>query len=171
MTYRVPVEVLKAIAKTESNFRPDARNRNPDGSEDVGLMQINSSWGPTLAGYGIREAELLEPCTNLKVGAWILASNASRLGWNWDAIGAYNVGCKKLGKEECGRRRASYARKVHQALMRLDNKPMQLISPTSSPAAKRGIMVVQLDPPQDKPALVAMAQLQQEDMAEDKDED
>jgi soluble lytic murein transglycosylase-like protein len=115
-TYDIPVSVLKAVAQTESQLRPGATHRNQDGTHDIGLMQINSAWLPALAQYGIEESDLRNACTNLKVGAWILARNAMRLGWNWDAIGAYNVGCARLGGQECDRRRSNYAWKIHRAL-------------------------------------------------------
>ena len=118
-TYGVPVNVLKAVAKTESGFNPKATNKNSDSSIDSGLMQINSRWLPTLAKYKITQADLKDPCTNLKVGAWILSNNAKNLGWNWNAIGAYNVGCAKLTKEECDRRRNSYAWKIHRSMQQV----------------------------------------------------
>ncbi|WP_341678714.1 lytic transglycosylase domain-containing protein [Niveibacterium sp. SC-1] len=52
--------LLYAIAKTESSLNPRATNRNGNGSEDVGLMQINSVWLPTLARYGITRADLFD---------------------------------------------------------------------------------------------------------------
>ena len=115
-SYGIPVDVIKAVAKTESGFNADALNVNKDGSHDIGVMQINSVWLPALAKHGIDEEALKDPCTNVKVGAWILANNAKRLGWNWNAIGAYNVGCAKLSAEECDRRRSKYAWKIHAAL-------------------------------------------------------
>jgi hypothetical protein len=114
--YGIPVDVLQAIAQTESSFNANARNRNGNGSSDAGLMQINSSWLPALKRYGITAQSLKDPCTNLKVGAWILANNAKKFGWNWTAIGAYNVGCAKLEKRECAKRRNTYAWKIHRAL-------------------------------------------------------
>lgn len=118
-SYGIPVNVLKAVAKTESNFNPNAKNRNTNGTYDIGMMQINSAWLPKLESYGVTEASLADACTNLKVGAWILSNNAKKLGWNWNAIGAYNVGCAKLNQQECERRRNSYAWKVHTALNRV----------------------------------------------------
>ncbi|WP_126448139.1 lytic transglycosylase domain-containing protein [Sulfuricystis multivorans] len=115
-SYGIPVEVLKAVAKTESGFNANARNVNSDGTYDVGIMQINSSWLPKLEKYGVTEESLKDACTNVKVGAWILSNNAKKLGWNWNAIGAYNVGCAKLDKAECVRRRNQYAWKIHAAL-------------------------------------------------------
>jgi soluble lytic murein transglycosylase-like protein len=113
----IPVAVLKAVAETESSFNAAAMHRNADGTIDIGMMQINSSWLPALAQHGIQRAHLWDGCTNIKVGAWILAQNANRLGWNWDAVGAYNVGCRKLAKAQCDARRAAYARKIHKALL------------------------------------------------------
>lgn len=115
-SYGIPVDVLKAVAKTESGFNPKALNKNTNGTYDIGLMQINSAWLPRLEGYGVTEQSLHDACTNLKVGAWILSNNAQKLGWNWNAIGAYNVGCAKLDAAECGRRRNQYAWKVHTAM-------------------------------------------------------
>lgn len=117
-TYSIPVDVLKAVAKTESNFNPKAVNRNPNGSIDIGMMQINSEWSRTLEKHGILQDDLFDACTNVKVGAWILSNNAKKLGWNWNAIGAYNVGCAKLDKDECATRRNRYAWKIHAALRR-----------------------------------------------------
>ena len=118
-TYGVPANVLKAVAKTESGFDPKALHRNADSTTDIGLMQINSRWLPTLEKYGISQDDLKDSCTNLKVGAWILSNNARKLGWNWNAVGAYNVGCAKLAKEECDRRRNKYAWKIHGALQQV----------------------------------------------------
>ncbi len=155
--YAIPENVLRAIAKQESNFRSDAINRNKDGSTDIGVMQINSSWLGDLAAYGIGEKELREPCTNIKVGAWILSKNTQALGWNWNAIGAYNVGCKKLSKEECAARRNSYAWKIHQALKRVDGKeavPSQPFEGSVKPQTVKPILVVRLD---ERPAEVSQA--------------
>jgi soluble lytic murein transglycosylase-like protein len=89
--YGVNAQLLYAIAKTESSLKPTAVNRgNSNGSYDVGLMQINSSWLPTLKRYGIAEKDLYEPCVSIEVGAWILAHNIRSYGYTWAAVGAYN---------------------------------------------------------------------------------
>lgn len=102
--YGVSPSLLMAISLVESGSNPAARNRNADGSEDVGHMQVNSRWLGVLSAYGIGRDQLLDPCINTHVGAWILAQNISRLGYNWEAVGAYNARSPV--------KRAAYARRV-----------------------------------------------------------
>ncbi|WP_277183931.1 lytic transglycosylase domain-containing protein [Caballeronia sp. BR00000012568055] len=89
--HRVSVQVVRAIAQQESGMRANATNRNRDGSEDIGLMQINSSWLPRLARFGISREHLFDACVNAYVGTWILASNIRQFGPTWRAVGAYNA--------------------------------------------------------------------------------
>jgi len=84
--------MLVAIAKTESALRPHVVGpQNANGTFDIGMMQINSAWLPTLGKFGIMQSDLFNPCTNIHVGAWILASNIKRYGYTWKAVGAYNA--------------------------------------------------------------------------------
>ena len=106
--YQVNSNLLHAIARTESGLNPLAIGRNRNGSRDIGIMQINSRWLPTLATYGIAEHDLFEPCTNIHIGAWILAGNIYRLGYTWDAVGAYNASRPDL--------RRAYVEKVRRHL-------------------------------------------------------
>ena len=106
--YQVSSALLYAIARTESGLNPQAIGRNSNGSRDIGLMQINSAWLPTLASHGIGERDLYEPCTNIHVGAWILAGNVARLGYTWEAVGAYNAASPAL--------RRTYVEKVRRHL-------------------------------------------------------
>jgi soluble lytic murein transglycosylase-like protein len=106
--YQVSSALLYAIARIESGLNPHAVGRNRDGSRDIGLMQINSTWLPKLASHGIKERDLFEPCTNIHVGAWILAGNVARLGYTWEAVGAYNAANPAL--------RRSYIEKVRRVL-------------------------------------------------------
>ena len=91
LRYGVSEVLLQAIARAESAMNPTALNRNADGTEDIGLMQINSSWLPKLRRYGITRAALFDACVNGYVGTWILASNIRQFGPTWKAVGAYNA--------------------------------------------------------------------------------
>jgi soluble lytic murein transglycosylase-like protein len=110
--YNIDPALLQAIAQVESGLNANARNHNKDGSYDVGLMQINNRHLPRLASYGITEKRLLsEPCTSVMVGAWILAGFVQRVGYNWNAVGAYNAG---TGKNRQGARERYIAKVATQ---------------------------------------------------------
>lgn len=113
--YGVSSELLYAIAKVESGLDPRAigdnrKNGGVGNGYGIGLMQIDSSWLPRLRrDFGITKEHLFDPCINLHVGAWILADNIARLGYNWEAVGAYNA--------KTPWKRVRYARRVHRALV------------------------------------------------------
>ncbi|WP_175772979.1 lytic transglycosylase domain-containing protein [Paraburkholderia phenazinium] len=87
----INAQLVRAIAQQESSLHADTVTVNSNGTEDIGLMQVNSSWLPTLARYGIRREHLFNACVNAYVGTWILASNIQRFGPTWKAVGAYNA--------------------------------------------------------------------------------
>lgn len=109
--YQIEPALLYAIALTESALNPAARHGNRDGSIDIGLMQINSAWLPHLAKYGISARELWEPCTNIHIGAWVLAQKIRKHGMTWEAVGAYNA--------KTPFKRTHYAWKVYANLDRI----------------------------------------------------
>lgn len=104
--------LLYSMAYVESGFNPYAIGRNKNGSYDLGLMQINSTWKPTLKSYGIDMKDLYNPCVSIHVGAWVLAHNVKRFGYNWTAVGAYNTG-------KANARGNQYAWKVFKAYNKL----------------------------------------------------
>jgi soluble lytic murein transglycosylase-like protein len=109
--YGVSSELLQAIARTESGLDAQAVGHNRNGSRDIGLMQINSAWLPQLSAHGIAERDLFDPCTSIHVGAWILAANVQRLGYTWDAVGAYNATTPAL--------RRAYAERVYRNVLQV----------------------------------------------------
>jgi soluble lytic murein transglycosylase-like protein len=115
-------EVLRAIAQQESAMNSQAIHHNQDGSVDMGLMQINSRWLPSLSRHGIERHMLWDPCTNVDVGAWILAANFRRYGVNWNGLGAYNAGAPQL--------RIRYAQKIVARLR--SHKPVACVPSTSN---------------------------------------
>jgi soluble lytic murein transglycosylase-like protein len=115
----IPANLLYAIAQVESGLNPNVVNRSHfkhTGSIDIGLMQINSRNLPELAKRGITQASLFDPCTNLDVGAGLLAELFSRRGLSWDSVGAYNAACTELKGDDCLKARARYAWKVYEHL-------------------------------------------------------
>ena len=104
--YGVSQPLLLAIAKHESGGNVTAIHRNPNGTRDIGLMQINSAWLPFLASRGLHEQDLYDPCVNVLVAAWILSNNFQRLGYNTQGLGAYNAAAPW--------KRERYARKILQ---------------------------------------------------------
>lgn len=110
--------LLYALAYVESRHNPAAISPpNTNGTRDLGLMQINSTWLGTLRQYGIPRQALMNACASTYIGAWIMAKNFRRYGYSWQAIAAYNV-----GSLDTARRRKigyAYASKVYAAYAKL----------------------------------------------------
>jgi hypothetical protein len=93
--YDLPLALLLAVARGESDFNPRARSdRNCHG-----LMQIQ--WPGTAKHLGIhRLAALYEPCTNIRAGARYLRELMDRYGQNLHlALAAYNYGPNRIQRE------------------------------------------------------------------------
>lgn len=128
--FGIPAALLYAMANVESNLNPRAINRSHlrrTASYDIGLMQINSTHLPALARQGILEADLYSPCTNLLIGAQLLADLFKRYGRTWNAVGAYNASCTQLRGQACTQARTRYAWRVYRQLQRMQGQPSPML--------------------------------------------
>ena len=82
--------LLRAILKVESDFNPQAVNRNANGTVDVGMAQINSIHFSELAAWGVAPASLLDGCVASYVAAWHLARQIRRHGNTWFGVASYH---------------------------------------------------------------------------------
>lgn len=117
--YDIAPLLLWGIARTESNFNPNAVNRNTNGTYDFGVMQINSSWASTLGKKHWNA--LADPCTNVRTGAWILRQCIDKYGYNWRAVGCYNS--QTPSKRDRYAARVEAAIRVARAKAQLGHEP------------------------------------------------
>lgn len=103
-------DLLRAIAKVESGLNHLAVGKNPGRGFGIGLMQIDSQNFMHLKKFSITPEMLLDPCLNVYTGAYFLRLAVNRLGYNWEAVGAYNAGFSKSHRQAL--RRHQYASKV-----------------------------------------------------------
>jgi soluble lytic murein transglycosylase-like protein len=95
--FDVDADILRAIARVESNFNHKAMNVNNNKSYDIGMMQINSIHKSALEKAGVKMEDLMEPCTNVIVGAWILKGSIERAGGDtWKGVGYYHSSTPKF---------------------------------------------------------------------------
>lgn len=91
--YHLDPDLLRAITWVESRGAPGAVGpKLSDGHRAWGAAQINDVHLAELASYGVTRQDLLDPCVNLKLGAWVLASCIRTKGATWAAVGCYNAG-------------------------------------------------------------------------------
>ena len=91
-THGLPITLLLAVARGESDFDPRARSH----ANAHGLMQI--LWPDTARHLGIRRlADLYRPCTNVDAGARYLKELLTRYDGNLHlALAAYNYGPARI---------------------------------------------------------------------------
>ncbi|MGV9002382.1 MAG: transglycosylase SLT domain-containing protein [Candidatus Saccharimonadaceae bacterium] len=89
-SYSWDVATARAICMAESGGDSTADNTglNSDGSNDKGLMQINSIHTPQLIG----DTERFDPAQNVKAAYAIYKGAEKRSGNGWTAWSSYNSG-------------------------------------------------------------------------------
>jgi len=94
--YDLPPRVLPSIQKVEGG-RPGLAMRNRDGSEDLGIMQINTLWISSIARRtgmapaDVRHDLLHSPCFNISAAGMILNTYLQETGGDlMQAIGNYH---------------------------------------------------------------------------------
>jgi soluble lytic murein transglycosylase-like protein len=108
------VNLLLAIGHVESRYRPWEVNST---SGAIGVMQILPSHLKWLSRYGITRDDLLDGCTNINVGAFLLADFIRMYGSTWRAVGAYGAGIAPANEHA----RVAYAALVKRAYEQLTN--------------------------------------------------
>ncbi len=107
-----PME-LGAIACVESRLNAGAVS--PVGAR--GVMQVMPA---NAHAVGMHPDLLWDACTNIYMGAFVLAQMKARYGDTWEAVGAYNASCTKLKGAACRKARTEYAWLVYRARQRLE---------------------------------------------------
>jgi hypothetical protein len=125
-TYAVPPSVILGILNVEGG-RAGQAVHNTNNTYDLGPMQINTIWVPTLARYWrVSEGTALrmvrdDACVNVGVGAWILRTKMNETGSLYQGIAHYHSATPDLGH--------NYRQKVLSAMQRYRQvrKPKDLV--------------------------------------------
>ncbi|HEY5647358.1 MAG TPA: lytic transglycosylase domain-containing protein [Pseudomonadales bacterium] len=118
----VPVDLLLAVAATESAWDPDARSH----ANAHGIMQIQ--WPGTARHLGVtRLSELYNPCLNIELGSRYLRELLDANGGDVErALAAYNYGPGRIARaEELPGGAKAYASKVAYHQSRISAKSAQ----------------------------------------------
>lgn len=109
--FHVPATVIISVIKTE-NGRNGLAVKNKNGTYDLGVMQINTSWLPALHNKGITiEQVKSDPCMNVSVGTWILAQGIAN-GDGWQGVGNYHSYTKKHNQDYREKVKSAYSNYV-----------------------------------------------------------
>lgn len=103
--YSLPPRVLPSIQRTEGG-RPGLVHRNRNGSEDLGVMQINTIWLPYLSSYThlpqteVRARLLGRVCFNVAAAGLILRTYLDETGGDLlRAVGNYHSHTPALNRD------------------------------------------------------------------------
>jgi soluble lytic murein transglycosylase-like protein len=122
--YNLSPNLLYSIGQHESGLNPKTVHWNTNGTYDFGLMGINTVHEPELRRNGIPWQSLADPCTNVRVGAWILSKCIAKYGYSWEGVGCYN--------SQTPSKRNIYANKIYKVLVANNSKSVRL-APKQAP--------------------------------------
>lgn len=119
LKYDVPLPLLLAVARGESDFDPQARSVK----DCYGIMQIQ--WPATANDLGIfRKEDLFDPCINIHAGARYLARLLERFeGDIYVAVAAYNYGPNAVTPEDVPEGARWYAAYIYRHLQTVLSGP------------------------------------------------
>lgn len=121
IVYHVPAKLIISILNIERG-KIGLASKNKNGSYDLGPMQINTCWWPTLYHYGISPQQVKnDACTNVKVGTWILSkaiANSTDLN---SGIGYYHSHTSHLNQRYVQQVRIKYTKLAKFLLANLNN--------------------------------------------------
>jgi len=90
VTYYVPAKVIISVIATEGG-NVGAAHPNKNGTYDLGPMQVNTSWLPTIQKYGYTQKLLqYDPCVNVMAGTWILSNKIIQSQDYWSGVANYH---------------------------------------------------------------------------------
>ena len=119
--YGLPPRVLPSIHAVEGG-QPGTVSRNNNGSEDLGVMQVNTIWLPALSAYtrlpqaSVRERLVGNACFNIAAAGAIMRSYLDEAGGNlMQAVGNYHSHTPPLHR--------AYQDRVLAAARRLFERP------------------------------------------------
>src|ERR1700758_214057 len=102
--YGLPPRVLPSIQAVEGG-RPGTVHVNSDGSQDLGVMQVNTRWLPALSLYtglsaaAVRDRLLHRACFNIAAAGAIMRTYLDEAGGDlMQAVGYYHSHTPALGE-------------------------------------------------------------------------
>lgn len=105
--YDVPIKYMARLIEWESGWNPYAHNKNPNGTRDMGIAQLNSASIRDLSRWHNKGVEI-DPWNwevSLRVAVAHMRFLYDRTGSWWSAVAAYNMGLHGYNEFIAGRRR------------------------------------------------------------------
>ena len=123
LKHDIPLPLLVAVARGESNFNPAARSAK----DCYGIMQIQ--WPGTAKDLGIkRKSDLFDPCTNIHAGAKYISWLLDRYDGNtYLAVAAYNYGPNAVSVQRVPEGARWYATYIHRHLQSVLSEPYRAV--------------------------------------------